>query len=522
LLFEEVNNSRDAINNVSTYGGGEIKMSNKEEDSKLSFCKSIYNRGRHLKYLLGLPVLLILGLMGMTCSNNGSGGREMFRNPPEISSRNGVLHANFDVRFSKFKIGDKKVTSSVYNGSFIPPTLRVNPGDLIRLNLKNNIDQMTNLHYHGMNVTPISPSDDIFIMVTPTGEFEYEVPIPDGHSPGTYYYHAHAFGLTEYQIMSGLSGALIVEGELDPFPQLQGIPELIMDLKDIQIDSDGRVPMDIDPSGPTNITLNGQVNPVIKIRPGETQLWRIANIGADHYYPLQLEGLTMYEIARDGNLHNQIVEIPPGETLLLPVSSRVDVLVQGGPKGEYEFIDLPFNTGPQGDTYDGATLATLVSEGPSQEPIDLSTLVFPQLENLCDQPIPQNQKRTIVFSETADGDTFFINGKVFNPDIVDTTVKIGTLEEWTIQNTSQELHVFHIHQTDFQVCEVNGVKKPFIGYQDTVNLPYMGEDPNKQGPGEVKIVINFRNPIIEGKFVYHCHIAEHEDNGMMAVIEAVP
>ncbi len=498
-------------------------MNYNQGDSKWGVGKSRSKRGKPLKYLLGILVVFMLGLMSITCNNGGGGGtKETFRNPKEIFSKNGVLDTMFRVKFSKIRIGDKRVTTSVFNDTFVPPTLRVFPGDLLKIRLKNDIDQMTNLHYHGMNVTPLSPSDDIFIMVTPTGDFQYEVPIPEDHPEGTFYYHSHAFGLTEYQIMSGLSGVLIVEGELDPFPQLEGVRELIMYLRDIQIDSDGRVPTDIDPSDPTNITLNGQVNPTIKIRPGETQLWRIANIGADHYYPLQLEGHTMYEIARDGNLHNQLVPIPSGETLLLPVSSRVDVLVQGGPEGVYEFIDLPFNTGPVGDTYDGATLATLVSEGREEEPIDLSSLNFPQLENLCEQPIPQNKKRTIVFSESADGNTFFINGKEFDPDVVDTTVEIGTIEEWTVQNTSEELHVFHIHQTDFQVCEINGVQQTFVGYQDTVNVPYMGQDPNQQGPGEVKIVINFRNPVIEGKFVYHCHIGEHEDNGMMAVIEAVP
>ncbi|HKQ31712.1 MAG TPA: multicopper oxidase domain-containing protein, partial [Thermodesulfobacteriota bacterium] len=115
---------------------------------------------------------------------------------------------------------------------------------------------------------------------------------------------------------------------------------------------------------------------------------------------------------------------------------------------------------------------------------------------------------------------FFINGKEFDPERVDTVVQIGNLERWTIQNTSQELHVFHIHLTDFQVCEVNGVEQPFIGYQDTVNLPFDGQDPAWEGPGEVVIVIDFRNPIIEGKAVYHCHIGQHEDNGMMAVFEA--
>jgi FtsP/CotA-like multicopper oxidase with cupredoxin domain len=89
-------------------------------------------------------------------------------------------------------------------------------------------------------------------------------------------------------------------------------------------------------------------------------------------------------------------------------------------------------------------------------------------------------------------------------------VKLGSLEEWTIRNISGELHVFHIHQLDFQVTEVNGVKQAFIGYQDTVNVPYQGR---------VKILIPFTNPVIVGKFVYHCHILEHEDKGMMAVIQ---
>ena len=157
--------------------------------------------------------------------------------------------------------------------------------------MNNFIDQMTNVHYHGMNVSPLSPSDDIFIMITPSGSFDYEVEIPEDHPEGMFYYHAHLFGLTEYQIMSGLSGGLIVNGVLAPFPQLKGIKEQIMYLKDVQI-IDGVVPQgaDIDISAPTNPTVNGQTNPVLTIRPGETQFWHIANIGADHYYNLVLEG----------------------------------------------------------------------------------------------------------------------------------------------------------------------------------------------------------------------------------------
>jgi len=319
--------------------------------------------------------------------------------------------------------------------------------------------------------------------------------------------------------MSGLSGGLIVGDILEPFPQLEGITEQIMYLKDFQL-MDGEIPPEgmINPSAPTNFTVNGQTNPTITMRPGETQFWQLGNIGADLYYDLVLEGHLFYQIERDGNRRNQTVE---RNSILMPTSSRVGVLVQANEPGRYKLRARKFNTGPQGDQYGGATLLTVKVEGePVQDPITLPIPMnqFPPVENLCEQVIAVD--RTIEFSESADGNTFFINGKEFDPARVDTEVKIGDFERWTITNTSEELHVFHIHLTDFVVCEVNGVQQPFVGQQDTVNIPYQGQDPDFTGPGEVVIVIDFTDPIIEGKAVYHCHIGGHEDNGMMAVFEA--
>src|SRR3972149_1470821 len=394
-------------------------------------------------------IALIFALMFLTfaCNNEGGGMGETFRNPPEISSSNGVLHATFRLDFSKIKVAGQKVTTRIYNGRFVPPTLRVRPGDVIRVKLRNFIDEMTNIHYHGMNVSPLGNSDNIFNMIVPTQTFDYEVQIPENHPEGLFYYHSHAMGLSEFQVFSGESGGLIVEGILDPFPQLRGIKERVMLLKDIQINPDGTVPR---------------------------------------------------------------------EEIFLPTSSRVEVLIQGGPKGVYEFRTLPINMGPQGDQYPEVTLATLISEGLQEEPVDLPTKSeFPQIENLCDKPIDPENKKFFVFSENADGTTFFINGQQFDPNVINTMVELGDIQEWTIQNTSEEFHVFHIHQLDFQVCEENGVKQEFVGRQDTVNLPFA----TNGVPGEVKIVIPFTDPVILGKFVYHCHIMAHEDNGMMAVIE---
>ncbi len=441
--------------------------------------------------------------------------RVTFQNPPEISSVGGVLTSTLTVQPAEVVVGGRRVSTNLYNGMYIPPTFRVNPGDTIKLRLVNAIDQITNIHTHGLNVSPLGNSDNVFNHILPGTFFDYEITLPPDHPVGMFYYHPHQPGLTEQQIGGGMSGGLIVGNVLAPFPELAGITERVMLLKDIKIRK-GRVPADLGPTGPTRRTINGLFRPVVDIRPGELQLWRFANIGADIYYKLRLGNHQFFEIARDGNLHNQAIRT---RELLMPPSSRIDVLVRGARKrGRYRLRAKRFNTGPAGDHYPSQVLATVVARGPrvrkrAEMPIPAA---FPVVDDLRTAKIAN--RRTITFSETANGDTFFIDGKTFDHDRIDTTVQLGDVEEWTIVNASKELHVFHIHQLDFQVTEVNGVAQPFVGRQDTVNLPFQKK---KTGPGVVKVLIPFTNPVIVGKFVYHCHIGEHEDNGMMAVIEVV-
>jgi len=470
-----------------------------------------------------LPVTIgILSCVLAACSGDDDGGhtQQTLAEPPEFVSRDGALHGTLTVAQNTINVAGQSVMASVYNDLFVPPTLRVRPGDTIFLTLRNRIAQQTNLHYHGMNVSPLDNSDNVFIHVNPTDDFDYQVKIPTDHPMGLFYYHAHMHGLTEFQIGSGMSGGLVVDGILDSFPQLRDVTRRVMLLKDIQI-RNGRVPDPPDSGEATMRTLNGQVNPLINIRPGETQLWSIGNIGADIYYHLSMDGLVFYEIARDGNPHTKVVA---RTELFLPTSSRVDVLVQGPSEGRYALNTMAIDMGPQGDMYPEVTLGTLVSSGAAEAPVVLPTDFLP-VENLRGKPIAM--RRTFTFFEDDSGDQFFINGQQFNPDVVNTRVTLGDIEEWTINNCSGENHVFHIHQLDFQVIEINGVEQPFIGRQDTVNLDYRDTDgpedcPTDSDPhGRVKVLIPFTNPVILGKFVYHCHIGEHEDNGMMQVIEVV-
>jgi FtsP/CotA-like multicopper oxidase with cupredoxin domain len=193
--------------------------------------------------------------------------------------------------------------------------------------------------------------------------------------------------------------------------------------------------------------------------------------------------------------------------------------VRGGLPGKYKLHTLNVNTGPDGDDYAASDLAT-VSVNPSVAAgLPLPTK-FPPVEDF--RTLPVAKQRTITFSEDTTSNTFFMDSGAgasqFNANRVDSTIQSGTVEEWTVNNATAEWHVFHIHQTDFQLLDVNGVPQDFIGHQDNVNVPYQTAG---GPPGSVKILIDFRDPNIVGKFVYHCHILEHEDGGMMSIAEVV-
>lgn len=444
--------------------------------------------------------------------SGGGGFAETFQNPPLVASSGGVLNTTFTAAQSEVDISGQKVQTIVYNGLYTPPTLLVQPGDTMNIEIINDFDNPTNLHHHGANVSPQNNGDNIFVEIPPgAAPYQQQIVFPDDHQPGMLWYHPHVDGYVESQVFAGMAGALIVDGILDPFPQLQGITERIMLLKDIQtVDGEvvggGGLVGQIDSDAGTTRTLNGKVNPTIKIRPGETQFWRIGNVGADIYYRLKLDGHTFYELARGGNRHTQLV---PLEEIVLPPGDRTEVLVRGGAHGLYQFRTLYYNQGADGDQYPEVTLGTLISEGPPQSPVALPTQdQFPAVEDLRLKDI--DNQRAFVFSEDPDTNQFFINAQQFDANRIDAQVTLGSVEEWTIQNVANEEHVFHIHQLDFQVTEINGEEVPFVGHQDIVNLPV---------GSTVKILIPFTNPVIVGKFVFHCHIVAHEDLGMMQTVE---
>jgi FtsP/CotA-like multicopper oxidase with cupredoxin domain len=437
-----------------------------------------------------------------------------FSNPPVLSSENGVLGSTLTVAPAEVSIGGKTVTTTVFNGLYMPPVLKVQPGDQVKLELVDGGDFPVNIHYHGTLTTPLGPGDNVFITVNPGATFDYDFPIPTNHPHGLFWYHPHVHPMVNRSIAAGLSGGLVVGDVLGGFPGLQGITENFLLLKDMKIKKGAPVE-DPDPTGPTRRTVNGLFRPRLEIRPGELQLWRIGNIGANIYYRLRLDRkVPFYVLAQDGNIKNQLVETTE---LLVPPGARYEVLVRGPKKkGTYRLRALKYDTGPSGDHYPGQVLLSMRNSGAAVSPeIPLPT-TFPTVPDLREEKA--TGQRTIVFADTPNPNLFTINDLPYDHDRIDTTVTLGSLEEWTVQNTATEEHVFHIHQTDFQVVEINGQPQPFTGYQDTVNLPVATK---KGGASSVKILIPFRDPTMVGEFVYHCHIVQHADQGMMANIQVV-
>lgn len=257
-------------------------------------------------------------------------------------------------------------------------------------------------------------------------------------------------------------------------------------------------------------SIQGQVNPRIDIRPGETQLWRFSGQTADSYVRLSLAGHSFTVIGRDSRplLHPETVK-----QVIIGPAERADVLVTAGRAGQYPLMAESAWTGPAGDRFPARQLADMVvapdPSRPAPPPLGPLTVNAPDQRPIAAEHV--DARRLIVFSEDPNvTGLFFINHESFDPERVDVRVPLGNIEEWTIRNASEELHVFHIHQLPFQTVSINGRPVAFNGLTDTADIPIHGE---------VVIRLAFTNPLIVGRFMFHCHILEHEDKGMMAQIE---
>ncbi len=418
--------------------------------------------------------------------------------PPVLASHDGVLAATLVARQTLVSAGGRSFLAKTYNGHLVGPTLMARPGDRLVIRLVNRLTEPTNLHFHGLHVSPAGHADNVYVSVAPGRSITYSFTIPASQGPGTYWYHSHADMASEEQVFSGLSGVLEVEGLARALPDgLRGLTERVIALRDVQT-AGGRVATkDIDSDAPTVRLVDGQLDPSIAIAPGETQLWHLANIGADIFYRVRLDGQRLRVIAEDGNPVTRTFTAP---AVVLPPGKRYDVLVTGAPVGVHALRTLAYDQG--GDRYPDRPLATVDSTG-APRPTPAPPVAFLPSTDLRRRPVAA--RRRLVFSEDDAARRYFINGRRYDRRRIDVRARLGTVEEWTIENHTDEQHPFHLHTYPLEVDSVNGRRRPFTGFQDEVILPVHG-----------RVVARVDFAAVSGETVFHCHILAHEDHGMMA------
>jgi len=492
--------------------------------------------------------------------------------PLALTSVNGTLNAELTMRHSVDGAGYNHycLNYATNQGDVEAPTLRLNQGDRLVLDVKDRIaieddsssvEQMdmsgsricgdsgtptlssTNMHFHGLNVPPICHQDDVLDTLIQPGKsaFRFDMQIPKNEPPGLYWYHPHVHGFTEFQVNGGAAGALIVEGMGKVRPEVAGLKERVFIIRQQYL-----VPW---VPGPYQLSLNYQVaafpsspSPIIKMKPGEKQFWRVANATIQDFMPLQVQfdGVPqkLQLIALDGYpLANPRFE----ETILVPPAGRAEFIVQAPPKGPAaNFVTNFYSTGPTGNPDFQQRLASIdvfadADETQESKPAEPATRSSPRISmrNIKFADLGQQKPtavRKIYFSEEFGGTNgpiqFYITvdgqkQKVFkgNEKPVITT-HVGAVEDWIVENHALETHDFHIHQIHFKVMEVDGKPVKDQDLRDTIEVPFW------EGPGHpyhsFKARFDFRDPTIAGTFVFHCHILLHEDLGMMHKILVLP
>jgi FtsP/CotA-like multicopper oxidase with cupredoxin domain len=442
---------------------------------------------------------------------------------PDLSTTAGIVEVALEAKVAPVNIDGTMANLLTYNGSYPAPTIRVNKGDLLKVRFKNSLPptnetnilgfqkNITNLHTHGWHVSPSGNADNIFLHFEPGEEFLFEYDTSRQKAGTLSWYHPHVHGLVAEQLWGGLAGAIVVEDGSDT---LSNYETHILVLKDITLRGSRPAPFtrsDYRKGKEGDIVMvNGQVNPVVPIKPGQVQRWRIVNASTARYYKLNLENHTMYLAGTDGNLLDQ--PYPMTEILLTP-GERIDVLVQADQApGTYRLLSLPYNRG--GNTLQTVTLMTSSYEGDFAYD-SISSIINPDAETPETDASSLQRRRLRLQMRRRRG---LINGHDFEVDPYVITSQVGTYEVWKIVNMSMMDHPFHQHTNAALILQINGGDSDYAsvytsvpGWKDTINVPRMG--------GSVVMLVPVED--FTGTTVFHCHIVEHEDIGMMGIWELV-
>ena len=456
-------------------------------------------------------------------TNRAAGELQVYR------SAAGQLNASIRASETEVSLGSRAARLLTFNGQVPGPRLEAHSGDDVTLQFSNDLGEPTNLHFHGLHIPPTGNADNIFLSI-PSGETAtYRFTIPGNHPAGLFWLHPHLHESVARQVSRGLALPIVIRGEIDAIPEIAAADEHILMLQDFELDNRGRI---VEPSMPqvmhgregSVITVGGAINPVIPILQDGLLRLRLVNASVSRFYRLQIENHPLHIIGFDGGALAEPVSVD--EVLFVP-GQRLDIIIEGNRgSGSFRLLNLPYNRGAMemmggggmmrgGGMMGGSspapsgpqTLATIEYRGRADLKGNLPRTLGSGPALLPPTSLPQ---RTFWLGQGMmmgrGGMSFTINGRQFEANRVDTAPQLGTIEEWSYVNATMMDHPMHLHTNAFQLMREDGSPEP--AWRDVILV--------KAGQ---RAVFRVRFDDYAGKTVQHCHILDHEDNGMMATVE---
>lgn len=447
-------------------------------------------------------------------------GGSFFDIPLAVKDSQGVYE--LQVREARVRLNNVAARLLTYNGMFPGPMIRASVGEQLQVRLVNMLPKttatnilghtrnITNLHTHGLHVSPSGFADNVMRMGKPGETLGYVYDLKYEEPGHLNFYHPHVHGVVAEQFWGGLAGPLVIE-DTGATAALRDLETHVMVLKDITIQSGLPEPYTsvsqfMHGKEGNLVMVNGRVNPVLSIRPGQVQRWQIVNSCNARFFKLALDRHTLRLVGTDGGL----LDMPyPVSSILLSPGERVDVLVKADQAGgSFKFLSLPYNRGGMGSLQQ-VTLLTLAYSGTSVS--DALPLAINPAAERWTMDLAGLPRRQLTLSMRM--------GKGYINDISFTGMdhtymfmsELGTYEVWEIVNQSGMDHPFHQHVNSCQVLSITGGDSAYASLYTTIPAKKDVVVIPKWGRATLLVpVMNW-----DGMTMFHCHILEHEDIGMM-------
>src|SRR5215831_6955794 len=418
-----------------------------------------------------------------------------------------VLEVNLEAKPVELEIlPGKKTTVWTYNGQLPGPLLRAQVGDRVIVHFKNSLPVATTIHWHGLRISNDMDGAPGVTQppIEPGAEFRYEFVLRDA---GTYWYHPHVDSAA--QVGRGLYGPIVVE---DPSDSKAFGDDLVLMLSDMSLDDEGQ-PLPDDNGGQfgnlfgregSTLLVNGKVVPHLKVREGKQQRWRIINAARARYFNLRLPNHRFVRLGGDNGLAARPedvynVVVAPGE--------RADaVFTPADPPGSHKVLQwVPFDRG-YGSTFNRPRedlLAIDTVDAPAVAPEAIPT----ELRTIAPIDVASATERKLAFTIALNGrDVVMGFDGVPYERATPIEARLGTTEVWTLVNDTDFAHPFHLHGYFFQVLDDSRVPE----WKDTISVP---------SKSSLKIAVTFDER--PGMWMYHCHILDHAEAGMMGHLHVI-